>query len=251
MSKKKKKKKPLKKLSTYDLVKSNILGHPAKATEIHIHEGDLLKLPPEIAHLKELEYLCLHSNSLSVLPMELIELKQLKTIKLGKNEFEKIPSVLFQMPWLKNINLGDNKIVEIDNRIKKLKHLESLRLEGNLFGAPKEIFDQNPTEIIDFLLNLKKGQNTSLNEAKVLLLGEANMGKTALVNKLTEDKYIESTGITRGIKITKWLTNDYQFNIWDFGGQEIMRAMHQFFMTERSLYLLLWSSRENDINGKI
>ena len=34
-----------------------------------------------------------------------------------------------------------------------------------------------------------------------------------------------------------------QLNIWDFGGQEIMHATHQFFLTKRSLYLLVLDSR--------
>ncbi|MBK7319942.1 COR domain-containing protein [Candidatus Villigracilis affinis] len=32
-------------------------------------------------------------------------------------------------------------------------------------------------------------------------------------------------------------------NIWDFGGQEIMHATHQFFLTKRSLYMLVLDSR--------
>jgi len=35
----------------------------------------------------------------------------------------------------------------------------------------------------------------------------------------------------------------YNINIWDFGGQEIMHATHQFFLTKRSLYLLVLDSR--------
>ena len=33
-------------------------------------------------------------------------------------------------------------------------------------------------------------------------------------------------------------------HIWDFGGQEIMHATHQFFLTERSLYLLVLNGRQ-------
>jgi internalin A len=251
MSKKKRRKKNVTTIDKVAIVRSRILNHPIESDNIHIHEEDLLKLPKEIARLSNLETLCLHTNSLEDLPQELVELKKLRKIKLSSNDFTKIPTVLFDMPWLEEVELDGNRILEIDNRIQKLSHLKSLRLEYNLFGAPREIFDQSPDQVISFLLNLKKGNNTSLNEAKVLLLGEANIGKTALVNKLTEDKYIEGTTITKGIKITKWITKDYQLNVWDFGGQEIMRAMHQFFMTERSLYLLLWNSREDDINGKI
>ena len=32
---------------------------------------------------------------------------------------------------------------------------------------------------------------------------------------------------------------DVKLNVWDFGGQEMLRGTHRFFLTERSLYLLL------------
>jgi hypothetical protein len=34
-------------------------------------------------------------------------------------------------------------------------------------------------------------------------------------------------------------------HLWDFGGQEIQQATHQFFYSEMSLFLLLWNAREN------
>ena len=33
-------------------------------------------------------------------------------------------------------------------------------------------------------------------------------------------------------------------NVWDFGGQEIMHSTHQFFLTERSLYLVVLNGRD-------
>ena len=35
-----------------------------------------------------------------------------------------------------------------------------------------------------------------------------------------------------------------RLHIWDFGGQEIMHSTHQFFLTQRSLYLLVLNGRE-------
>src|SRR5690606_20022625 len=35
-------------------------------------------------------------------------------------------------------------------------------------------------------------------------------------------------------------------NIWDFGGQEILYSTHQFFLTQRSIYLLIWEPRSDD-----
>src|SRR5262249_34237911 len=44
----------------------------------------------------------------------------------------------------------------------------------------------------------------------------------------------------------KLIQRDLQVNIWDFGGQEIYHATHQFFLTRRSLYLLVSDDRKED-----
>ncbi len=31
---------------------------------------------------------------------------------------------------------------------------------------------------------------------------------------------------------------------WDFGGQDIYHATHQFFLTNRGLFLLVWNARQ-------
>ncbi len=57
---------------------------------------------------------------------------------------------------------------------------------------------------------------------------------------------------TRGIDITSWdfhLDNHesvFEARIWDFGGQSHYLAPHQFFLTKRSLYLVVWEAREED-----
>ena len=38
--------------------------------------------------------------------------------------------------------------------------------------------------------------------------------------------------------------DEIRLNMWDFGGQEIMHATHQFFLTKRSLYVLVGLSRK-------
>ena len=37
-----------------------------------------------------------------------------------------------------------------------------------------------------------------------------------------------------------------KINIWDFGGQEILYATHQFFLTQRSIYILVWEPRSDN-----
>ena len=87
-----------------------------------------------------------------------------------------------------------------------------------------------------------------LNEAKLILVGRGGVGKTSIVNQLVHNIF-KPEKKTEGIKITGWpltlnTNENVRLNIWDFGGQEIMHHTHQFFLTQRSLYLLVLNGRE-------
>ena len=79
-------------------------------------------------------------------------------------------------------------------------------------------------------------------------MGRGGVGKTSLVNRLVRNEFDPNSAKTEGIKITQWPVSvegeSVRLNVWDFGGQEIMHATHQFFLTERSLYLVVLSGRE-------
>jgi internalin A len=80
-------------------------------------------------------------------------------------------------------------------------------------------------------------------------VGRGGVGKTSVVNRLVHKTFKEERK-TEGIQITEWplvvgrKKDEVRLNVWDFGGQEIMHAKHQFFLTERSLYLLVLNGRE-------
>ncbi|MBN2005702.1 MAG: hypothetical protein JXA21_20260 [Anaerolineae bacterium] len=42
-----------------------------------------------------------------------------------------------------------------------------------------------------------------------------------------------------------------RINVWDFGGQEIMHATHQFFLTKRTLYVLVLDSRYSEAENRL
>ncbi|MCP3965341.1 MAG: GTP-binding protein [Lentisphaerae bacterium] len=88
---------------------------------------------------------------------------------------------------------------------------------------------------------------SDLNEAKILLVGQGGVGKTSIIKRLTGSSFDLAESKTAGIQIQPWSVSikkkRYKLNIWDFGGQEIMHATHQFFLTERSLYILVIDTR--------
>ncbi len=84
-------------------------------------------------------------------------------------------------------------------------------------------------------------------QAKLTIVGQGSVGKTSLVNRILYNQFQPNQSKTDGIEITKWeipVDSDiFNINVWDFGGQEIMYATHQFFLTKRSLYLLVLDNR--------
>ncbi len=102
--------------------------------------------------------------------------------------------------------------------------------------------------ILDYYFRIFAAQRP-LNEAKLILVGRGGVGKTSLVKKLLFNNFNEHETKTEGIAISEWhLTlhdsETIRLNLWDFGGQEIMHATHQFFLTQRSLYLLVLEGRQ-------
>ncbi len=82
------------------------------------------------------------------------------------------------------------------------------------------------------------------------MVGEGGAGKTSLLKRLTNIKFNKKEAQTPGINIKDWAVEEkgkeIKIHFWDFGGQEIMHATHQFFLSKRSLYILVIDGRKDE-----
>ncbi|HWS99153.1 MAG TPA: COR domain-containing protein [Pyrinomonadaceae bacterium] len=89
----------------------------------------------------------------------------------------------------------------------------------------------------------------------MLVVGQGSVGKTSLVKRLLGGKFNPRENKTEGIDIQRWEVTvdgqDVRLNVWDFGGQEIMHATHQFFLTKRSLYVLVVDARVGEEENRV
>ena len=89
-----------------------------------------------------------------------------------------------------------------------------------------------------------------MNEVKLLLVGRGGAGKTSTVRALRGLPFQPAEPSTAGIALCDWTMNGCQgapvtAHVWDFAGQVITHALHQFFFSERSLYVVVLTGRDN------
>ncbi|MEI7725119.1 MAG: DUF4365 domain-containing protein [Bacteroidota bacterium] len=89
--------------------------------------------------------------------------------------------------------------------------------------------------------------------AKVLLIGETGVGKTGLSKRLASN-FWEASDSTVGTWATQWKlpdTSDQEFEheiwLWDFGGQADQRLIHQLYMDETALAVLVFDGQKEDL----
>jgi len=226
---------------------------------LSVFRNQLTTLSESIGKLQNLRMLNLDHNQLIILPESISKLQNLQTLYLSNNELIKLPESIGKLQNLKRLYLCNNKITHLPRQLFDL-NLElimdsgstddGLNLGGNpLESPPLEIAQQGLEAVRDYFKPLE-GDPVQLFEAKLLIVGQGGVGKTFLLNRLIHNQTPE-TEITEGIDIHQWplkttQTNSFQANFWDFGGQAIYHATHQFFLTKRSLYLFVWEARKDE-----
>lgn len=132
--------------------------------------------------------------------------------------------------------------------LEKQAQAAILLKDNPLIVPPPEIVQTGSEAIKTFLNDFI--EKKYFNEVKVILIGEGASGKTSLVKQLLKQTFNKKESQTHGIKINKhhfkYQNQNLIVHFWDFGGQEIMHATHQFFLTKRCLYLLVLDSRKDE-----
>jgi internalin A len=228
-----------------------------------LSNNQLTSLAEAISQLTNLQVLTLHNNQLMSLPESISQLTNLQDLDLSNNQLTRLSESISQLTNLQRLNLENNLLTSLPEGINKLARLKTLYLHGNdALNLPREILGPTwqevnrenatpakPSEILDYYFRTRQGEKRPLNEAKLILVGYGDVGKTSLVDRLVHKTFDKDSPKTEGIQITQWPIQlngleDVRLNIWDFGGQEIMHATHQFFLTQRSLYILVLNGRQ-------
>ena len=216
--------------------------------ELNLAHNSLEEIPDIVEWSPCLTILDLSHNQLSSLPTS-VTAPAIRALNLSHNQFQQVPLCICSFTTLYSLNLSENPAIrQLPVEMGRLKQLSQLEVNGlKHISEPPKYLLKDPQDCIRYL-NSKLRCAKPFYKMKLMVLGQANRGKTTLVAKLLGRSY-ESTV---SIQISEWSykpslsKNKFQFNIWDFGGQEEYYATHQCFLTERTLYLLLFNLKHKE-----
>lgn len=248
-----------------------------------------------LAMLPDLKELYLQNTNITGLPDDVL-LPMLETLDLSDTDIQTLGG--FRLPdSLRHLHLDSTEIRVIPQEVKGLTKLEELGLSGlkldiippwfpdfHLLGKKDAVILAGTRvngEQIDFQSDspdkcreiLRLYASNSQSEYKVILLGDAEAGKSLTLCRILEDdkeafEAEENTGddpntyipacfdhnSTAGIQIAEKIFDlnrygmgDQQIRVhfWDFGGQEILHSAHSMFMTDKTLYVILLNTRND------
>ncbi len=211
-----------------------------------------------LAGLKNLVHLNLNSSRLTdVSPMA--TLVHLSHLELDNNKLEDI-TPLSSLKRLELLSTRNNAIRELPKELfvytdekadKRPGKPPQILLTGNpLQEPPMEIVDKGFEAIKAYFQALEKSDVFSISEIKALLVGDGGAGKTSLVKLLTDRPFDPSEPVGHGVNIHKHLVvtekKSIHIRYWDFGSLAIMHATHQFFLSKRSVYILVLDGRKDE-----
>ena len=235
------------------------LKNLTRLSYLYLQNNKISELPPWIGVFRGLTRLDLPGNSLTAIPQGIAELTGIEYLDLSFNKLPSIPPDLAQLTGLRELDLSNNVLTEVPDWLLDLPSLGVLSLAGNpaLTSPPPEIAASGTESVLAFLLARREGA-TRQWVSKLLVVGEGGVGKTSLIKALLGSEHDPVEGTTHGIRVSDLSVDhptqpDVQMRLsaWDFGGQQIYHATHQFFLTDRSLFLLLWNSRLGWEQGRL
>ena len=213
--------------------------------ELNLSHNKLSDIPSTNKWSSALKTLDLSHNKITSLPSRSYA-SAIRSFNLSNNNLHSVPLCVCAFATLRSLDLSNNPdILTLPAELGRLNNIEQLNLSGlrDLHDPPKNILRE--TEDCMRYLSNKLRNARPFYRMKLMLVGREDRGKTTLVARL-QNKPCPILA-TAGVEVSDWVyrqgiaRQSFQFSIWDFGGQEEYYATHQCFLSQRSLYLLLFN----------
>ncbi|XP_037875630.1 leucine-rich repeat serine/threonine-protein kinase 1 isoform X2 [Bombyx mori] len=198
----------------------------------------------------------------------------LSMLDVSCNMLKSVPPAIHELTNLSVLNISGNKgITELPPQMGLLSRLWNLNTVGCSLGEPLLSMlrggNYKSMDIVGYLKSVLQ-EARPYSSMKLMLVGLQGIGKTSLLECLRQESGLQhrrkpaehwakrmgnksSRGnvSTVGVDIGTWVYEKHRstrgpitFRTWDFGGQQEYYATHQYFLSRRSLYLVVWKVTE-------
>ena len=210
---------------------------------LNLSHNKLTHLPDVLLWSKALVELNLSDNCLSSLPINATA-SSLTCLNLSKNQFNAVPLCVCTFLTLTSLDLSDNpRIRSLPHEMSMLTKLEHLNIKGlKRLKEPPNAFMNSPPQCISYL---RSKLNDYSHCKQLMIVGSPESGKHTFVSKLL-GSYEHNSRIYTG----KWKCRPngitkraIRFQIWVFNSLEDYAFTHNCFLSQHSLYLLLFNAK--------
>ena len=222
-------------------------------------EGTAIRrLQPETFTLTSLQDLYLEHSAITALPPKIGDLTSLQTLDLSRTKITALPPEIGALTSLLDLDVSRTGITALPPEFGALTSLEYINLdETNITTPPPEVTRQGMDAIRAFFTD-REAATERLWTSKLVVVGQGAVGKTSLLRNLMKgEKFDPKEDQTHGLEIRDvhldHPTEDAVMTLraWDFGGQDIYHATHQFYLTNRSLFVLVWNARQGFEDSRV
>jgi len=192
----------------------------------------------------------LSNNSIEYIPLSVTRMTQLAELKISNNGIRELPC---EMGLMKKLWFLDYSGCPVETTLRSLLG-DKARKTASVLGYLKSVHEEA----------------TTFNRMKLMFVGVQGIGKTTLLTQLRREEgcklppssashwtqrmhamsevknkdhkgqNISTVGVDIGDLVIRRRDCEVVFRTWDFGGQREYYATHQYFLTKRSLYLVVW-----------
>ena len=252
-------------MSNLDVIDLSAIGNLLKLETLNCSKTKINNVPPVgcLLHLRTLiiSYTDIYSLEGAEFP------ESLRALILDGTKIDTIPESISLLRELRRLMLNELHLKTLPKSILKLCLDFNFSNKGFGIGLFNTIIDdmdvsifQQPRDIIESWFENRdmqgKLKGETLNEAKVVFLGDGGAGKSLSIQRLLNDCEEQpdfdgeaTPGISIQDKYYYIKGKKILIHYWDFGGQEIMHSMHRMFLTQRTLYVVLLASGEKGHSG--
>ncbi|XP_022818770.1 leucine-rich repeat serine/threonine-protein kinase 1 [Spodoptera litura] len=195
----------------------------------------------------------------------------LSMLDVSCNLLRGIPPAIHELTNLSVLNISGNKdITDLPPQMGLLSRLWNLNTVGCTLQDPLRSMLQcgryKSMDIVGYLKSVLQ-EARPYTRMKLMFVGLQGIGKTSLLECLRQESSIQhrrkptehwakrmgnkssrrGNVSTVGVDIGTWVYEKHRstrgpitFRTWDFGGQQEYYATHQYFLSRRSLYLVVW-----------